>query len=203
MNRTISCTVNEEALARALAFLGRNNYGSSSLAGIARLSVELIAMQLEGDMTDEEVAEFHAIAHGVGRTSATRPQLKGMVMKMQPQNQVFQSAPQARVDDRLWWQQLGCCSEEEGHRYTQFLRQHGITARECSYSDWHKHQLGMFELPTQREQDVPNGCDPSLPIAAQDTDEELMAKARERELEQAEQKRLMDEAIEAMKASKQ
>lgn len=189
MNRTISCTVNEDALAKAFAFLMRHNYGSVTMAGIARLCVEIVASQVREELTEQEAKDFDAIASGVGRSSAKRPQMRGPVLQMQPAR-TLEPQPMIRADDRPWWQQLGCVSEDEAHRYTQFLRQHGVTARECSYTDWHKHQLGVKPIKTPT---VPEGCDPSLPIAVNDSPEDLNERAAEREREAQEQKRLMNE----------
>lgn len=48
------------------------------------------------------------------------------------------------------------------------------------------------------DDEIPAGCDPSLPIAANDAPEELMARAAEREREEQEQKRLMEEFTRSM-----
>ena len=198
MNRTLSCTVNEEALAKAFAFLTRHNYGSTSLAGIARLCVETVAMQLAEEMTEEEIDSFNQIAYGVGRVSNKRPQMKSMIMQM-GQAQIKASARNQRVElceeDRLWWQRLGCCSEDEGHRYTTFLRENGLTAQQCSYTDWHMHLLkvkDVLAVVRQTDEAMPAGCDPSLPIAASDTPEELSVKALERQQRENEEKLAME-----------
>lgn len=82
-----------------------------------------------------------------------------------------------------WWQQLGCCSEEECLRFTEFLTEHGVTARECSYVQWQKHINGIkpFVKATETSEQM-------LPP-------ELAERAAEREHEANEQKRLMDEFL--------
>lgn len=145
MNRTISCTVNEEALAKAFAFLTRNNYGSVTMAGIARLCVEIVASQVESELTEQEVKDYQAIASGVGRSSAKRVQVRGPVLQMSPAR-TLEPMPTIRSDERLWWQQLGCVSEDEALRYTQFLSDNGITRFECSYTQWQMHISGVKPL---------------------------------------------------------
>ena len=194
MNRTLSCTVNEEALAKAFAFLGRNNYGANTLAGIARLCVEIVAIQLEGEPTEKENEEFAQIAYGVGRVSAKRPQMRGFVI---PQANVMATQQQQQpiqVDDRLWWQQLGCCSEIEGHEYSGFLRENKLTPKTCSYTEWHKHKLGVVNvLQKTQTNEVPTDCDPSLPIAATESFDALEEKALERKQREAEEKLAMEQ----------
>ena len=193
MNRTLSCTVNEEALAKAFAFLGRNNYGANTLAGIARLCVEIVAMQLENEPTERELEEFAQIAYGVGRVSAKRPQMRGFVI---PQANVMATQQQQpmQVDDRLWWQHLGCCSEVEGHEYSSFLRENKLTPKTCSYTEWHKHKLGVVNvLQKTQTNEVPTDCDPSLPIAATESFDALEEKAIERQQQEALEKRQMEE----------
>ena len=105
--------------------------------------------------------------------------------------------------------------------YVTWLGEQNLTSDQCSFEQYKQtlererqqeiaqtvqKYASTYTPPTQVqtfEDEIPAGCDPSLPIAALDTPAELEAKAREREREQAEQKHLMDEAIEAMKASKQ
>jgi hypothetical protein len=201
MNRTLSCTVNEQALAKAFAFLDRNNYGPNTLAGIARLCVEMVAMQLENEPTERELEDFAQIAYGVGRVSAKRPQMRGFVI---PQANVMATQQQQQqpiqVDDRLWWQQLGCCSESEGHEYSGFLRENKLTPKTCSYTEWHKHKLGVVNVlqKTQTQTQTPTNetpadCDPSLPIAATESFNALEEKALERQQREADEKRQMEE----------
>lgn len=193
MNRTLSCTVNEEALAKAFAFLGRNNYGANTLAGIARLCVEMVAMQLENEPTERELEDFAQIAYGVGRVSAKRPQMRGFVIPQANVMATQQPMPQ-QVDERLWWQQLGCCSENEGHEYSGFLRENKLTPKTCSYTEWHKHKLGVVNvLQKTPTREVPADCDPSLPIAATESFDALEEKALERQQREADEKRAMEE----------
>lgn len=104
--------------------------------------------------------------------------------------------------------------------YVAWLGERNLTSDQCSFEQYKQtlererqqeiaqmvqKYASTYTPPVQVqtfEDEIPAGCDPSLPIAALDTPEELEAKAREREREQAEQKRLMDEAIEAMKGGK-
>lgn len=198
MNRTLSCTVNEQALAKAFAFLDRNNYGPNTLAGIARLCVEMVAMQLENEPTERELEEFAQIAYGVGRVSAKRPQMRGFVIPQANVMATQQPMPQ-QVDDRLWWQQLGCCSENEGHEYSGFLRENKLTPKTCSYTEWHKHKLGVVNvLQKTQTNEVPTGCDPSLPIAATEAFDALEEKALERQQREADEKRQMEEFMRSL-----
>lgn len=100
--------------------------------------------------------------------------------------------------------------------FVQWLEQQGLTKDQCSYEQYldvleqnkkaeiqRTVQTAQLQYNERYGETVPEGCDPSLPIAALDTNEELAAKARDREREQAEQKRLMNEAIEAMKGGQQ
>ena len=141
MNRTLSCTVGEEKLIKAFAFLGRCRLNAPTLASIARMCIELVAQQLESEPTTEESEQFQMLANGVGRVSG---QVKLQVSKfsvMQQQSvgkQQLQSTPTT-----AWWQELGCCSAQEAEEYTQFLREQGLTRSECSYSDWHLRKAGV------------------------------------------------------------
>lgn len=200
MNRTLSCTVSEQALANAFAFLGRNNYGANTLAGIARLCVEMVAMQLENEPTEGELEDFAQIAYGVGRVSAKRPQMRGFVI---PQATPQPQQPLKQLDERLWWQQLGCCSENEGHEYSGFLRENKLTPKTCSYTEWHKHKLGVVNVlqKTQTQtptNETPAGCDPSLPIAATEAFDALEEKALERQQREADEKRQMEEFMRSL-----
>lgn len=202
MNRTLSCTVNEQALAKAFAFLDRNNYGPNTLAGIARLCVEMVAMQLENEPTERELEDFAQIAYGVGRVSAKRPQMRGFVIpQVTTQQPATQQQPVHQLDERLWWQQLGCCSESEGYEYTGFLVENKLHRDDCSYTDWHKHKSGVINVlqktPTPTNE-IPAGCDPSLPIAATESFDALEEKALERQQREADEKRQMEEFMRSL-----
>lgn len=104
--------------------------------------------------------------------------------------------------------------------YTQWLSENKKTKDECSFEQWHEllqqqqrdEQRLMVEKysakyisPQQQDtldtikasknqtENVPVGCDPSLPIATSDMSEELNAKAQERQQRDEEEKRAMEE----------
>ena len=146
MNRTLSCTVSEEKLIRAFAFLGRSRLNAPTLASIARMCVELVAQQLEESPSESENEQFKMLANGVGRVSG---QVKLQVGSFSSTQQQSVSKTQ-HVPTTVWWQELGCCSAQEAEEYTQFLRDHSLTRTECSYSDWHLRKAGMSpELEAQ------------------------------------------------------
>lgn len=154
MNRTISCTVNDQALAEAFAFLTRSGYTADTLAGITRLCVELVAAQLENILTKVETEQYTAIAT-TGRVSKQKPQFGRVGLKTVAPVEQRPEKPTALTQP--WWQQLGCCSNEEGLRYTTWLREQGLTAQECSYTEWHKrlacaeNKVEQTEVPNELE----------------------------------------------------
>ena len=145
MNRTLSCTVNEEKLVKAFVFLNHSRLNVPTLASIARMCVELVAQQLEHEPTSEEYEQFQTLTNGVGRVSGQ--------VKLQVNNKFIAPQPVGKTQPMpttAWWQELGCCSAQEAEEYTQFLRDHNMTRTECSYSDWHLRKAGMSpELEAQ------------------------------------------------------
>ena len=139
MNRTLSCTVGEEKLIRAFAFLIRSRLNAPTLASIARMCVELVAQQLEDVPTETENEQFKMLASGVGRISG-QVKLQVRNFSATQQQSVGKTQP---VSASVWWQELGCCSAQEAEEYTQFLRGHNLSRTECSYSDWHLQKAGV------------------------------------------------------------
>lgn len=122
-NRTISCTVNERSLKLAHAFLRSNDLLVPSMAAICRLSVEILAAQQE--TIPEETHEFFELFNHTGRQTV---KLKNPVVELKN--------PVELAPRELWWQTLGCVSEEEGLNYTNFLMQNSLTREQCDYSQW-------------------------------------------------------------------
>lgn len=141
MNRTISCTVNEDVLKSAFVFLGRNNFSVETLGGLVRVCVELVAEQLSDKASSEELQAYKEIAV-TGRVSRRRQS----AVRLELQSPALDKLLNTQELEKPWWQQLGCVSEDEALRYTQFLSDNGITRFECSYTQWQMHISGVKPL---------------------------------------------------------
>ena len=188
MNRTISCTVNEEAVKCAFAFLARNSFAPTTLAAVTRMCVELVASQLQGSPTGAELEVFEQMAV-TGRVSRAKPTYNHVSLNASPNGAQTECSQYAQhsTGEQLWWQKLGCCSAEDGIRFTTFLREQNLTPEQCSYTDWQKHQI-MKSRSSAEASNEPNVCPAELTqLAAERAEREAAERQVLAELAKAQQ----------------
>ena len=202
MNRTLSCTVGEHFLIKAWWWLKQNGQQVDSISGIARLAVQTVAGQLEGMPPQDVIDQFRQTFEGVGRTTRTAgvnsQHLRAGVLSATGSYDV---TPR----EKPYWEIAGCPTRETFEMWTKYLVQNGLNKDDCSYLNYVKQQSQkgaddmlerykaqhgvtppaipefMKNAPIEQLDDVPAGCDASLPIAVNDTPEELNERVRERQ----------------------
>lgn len=214
------CSVRLNDVETCLAFRVLERLGLhesvTSFSKIARACIALTALQAETLGIPEPSVmqareELNALFNGVGqqrgrdglrsqvysemrhRVDATRVQFH--VPNMQPPAGAPPRSAQHTTEqpEMLWWQKLGCCSAEEAMRFTTFLRENGMTATDCSYTDWHMHLAGAINVLERKRPETQPNTAPAYYV-----EPELLAQAAEREEYEAEQKRLMDEHMRSL-----
>ena len=228
MNRTLSCTVGEHFLIKTWWWLKQNGHNCESISGIARLAVQTVASQLDGMPPQEVIDQFRQTFENVGRTtrnaSSTRQALQGNnggSFGVFNQTNPYEITPR----EKPYWEVAGCPSKETFDMWTQFLIQNGLNKDSCSYSDYVKRQAkkGAEDLlarykaehgvlpPTVPEfaknmpieSEIPLGCDASLPIAVNDSPEELELRVQERMEREKAEKLEMESFVQLMKQQAQ
>jgi len=119
MNRTISVTVNEQALMRALEWLEDNGFGEEvrALASIPRLCVMVVAQQLGGKpVRDATIKAFGRLAMA-GRRSTTQQAPPTLTI----------TAPRKEVP---------LPTEREVFDYVAYLEKNNLTAEEFPFEEF-------------------------------------------------------------------
>jgi hypothetical protein len=122
MNRTISVTVNEQALMQALEWLKENGLGEEvrALASIPRLCVMVVAQQLGGKpVRDATIKAFGRLAMA-GRRSTTQ---------QAPTPTLTITAPKKEVP-------LPLPTEKEVFDYVAYLEKNNLTAEEFPFEEF-------------------------------------------------------------------
>lgn len=220
MNRVISVSVSEDALLEAFEWLMQKGVRPTALAAIPRLCVEVIAKQLETEVSEMTLAMFADFGMTGKKTTPRREDkrlAKGLV------DYTPRDPYSAKAGHRHRVANFGDVYQEESDEagvpqlphdhgeYVQYVVNKGLNAHTFSYSDWQqakKDEIAqeqrrayerMFGAQNAQTNEVPAGCDPSLPIAAKESMEELNAKAEQRKQEAAEEKRLMEEHLQSLR----
>jgi hypothetical protein len=212
MNRTISVTVNEAALIEALEWLRQKGLSPQAIAAIPRMCVEIIAKQLTTEVSNSTLAMFENFG-SAGRRSQPRSEGKriaqGIIdyapmdkytntMARQYQNQIQPGDGVNRQKDD---------APRDYEDYIKYvLNTTGVTAQNCSYDDWKrlkqqqiddeidkaKKRLFGANNSNNQQNEIPQGCDSTLPIAVCDTPEELETRVAERLAREQEEREAME-----------
>lgn len=211
MNRTVSVTVSEDALIEAMEWLRQKGLHPQAIAAIPRMCVEVIAKQLTTEVSTSTLGMYSDFGD-TGRRSIPRTDGKRVaqgIVDYTPMDRFTQLAGSAYTQASHVYQPTSAPMQQALPADYKDYIQHvcntpGITQQTYTYEDWQAEKQQQIQQEIKRAterlctqtrtagEDVPAGCDPSLPIAVNDSPEELNAKARERKQREQDEREALE-----------
>ena len=208
MNRTVSVTVSEDALIEAMEWLRQKGLHPQAIAAIPRMCVEVIAKQLATEVSASTLGMYSDFGD-TGRRSRPRTEGKRVaqgIVDYTPMDRFTQHTGSVYMQATQGYQPTPApMMQALPADYKDYI-QHvcstpGLTQQTYTYEDWQMEKQQQIkqeiEQATKRlcsnsPQNVPEGCDPALPIAVNDTPEELNIKTAERRQREADEREALE-----------